>query len=272
MYDFTSPPHFKVLEDIPWLDARIFTAEGGHSLGTYAAPSGAPGLNCAVQGNDNHVAKEMNRGKVAHCFGFEPEKLLTTKEEEDTICIIRVPWNIHSRPRDNSLILSEMFDYVAGILTCDCAPVILADRRNKRAGIIHVGYRQVVNGLVDATVKRMEDLGSRAADIAAVIGPCAGVVDGTYIINARNNIIIDRTITRDRDVKSFFKATGAEATHGPLQSFQMQDYIEFRLKQVGVGEVQCIRLDTMLDPRFYSRKSTPCGLMFSGIRLKRLHK
>jgi len=116
MYDFTSPPHFKVLEDIPWLDARIFTAEGGHSLGTYAAPSGAPGLNCAVQGNDNHVAKEMNRGKVAHCFGFEPEKLLTTKEEEDTICIIRVPWNIHSRPRDNSLILSEMFDYVAGIL------------------------------------------------------------------------------------------------------------------------------------------------------------
>ncbi len=59
-----------------------------------------------------------------------------------------------------------------GILTADCLPVFLFDRRQQVIGLAHAGWRGIAKGIVPATIKRMQKLyQSRPVDIAAGIGP-----------------------------------------------------------------------------------------------------
>ncbi len=56
-----------------------------------------------------------------------------------------------------------------GVLTADCAPLALASPEGVFAAV-HAGWRGLVAGVVDQTVRRMRDLG--ATDVRGVLGPC----------------------------------------------------------------------------------------------------
>lgn len=59
-----------------------------------------------------------------------------------------------------------------GILTADCLPVFLFDRRQHIIGLAHAGWRGIAKGIVPATIKQMQKLyQSRPVDIVAGIGP-----------------------------------------------------------------------------------------------------
>jgi YfiH family protein len=55
------------------------------------------------------------------------------------------------------------------VLTADCAPLALASPEGVFAAV-HAGWRGLVAGVVDQTVRRMRDLG--ATDVRGVLGPC----------------------------------------------------------------------------------------------------
>ena len=54
-----------------------------------------------------------------------------------------------------------------GILTADCVPVALIDRRTGRLGVVHAGWRGVAGGIMSAAVGAFDDPG----DVHAVLGP-----------------------------------------------------------------------------------------------------
>ena len=53
-----------------------------------------------------------------------------------------------------------------GILTADCAPVLLADAEAGVVGAAHAGWRGALAGVTDATIAAMEQLGARRERIA----------------------------------------------------------------------------------------------------------
>ncbi len=55
------------------------------------------------------------------------------------------------------------------VLTADCAPVALGSPEGVFAAV-HVGWRGLLEGVVDAAVGRMHELG--AGEVAAAVGPC----------------------------------------------------------------------------------------------------
>jgi YfiH family protein len=55
------------------------------------------------------------------------------------------------------------------VLTADCAPLALASPEGVFAAV-HAGWRGLVDGVVDRTVRRMRGLG--ATDVWGVLGPC----------------------------------------------------------------------------------------------------
>ena len=57
------------------------------------------------------------------------------------------------------------------ILTADCQPVLLADTQAGVIGAAHAGWRGARDGILHATVAAMENLGAKADNIHAVIGP-----------------------------------------------------------------------------------------------------
>jgi len=59
------------------------------------------------------------------------------------------------------------------VLTADCVPVIIVDRRTPALGVVHAGWRgTVLNVTWKAALAMMEAFGSDPADMSAAIGPC----------------------------------------------------------------------------------------------------
>src|SRR6185295_2226216 len=63
-----------------------------------------------------------------------------------------------------------------GILTADCAPVLLGDPQAKVIGAAHAGWKGALGaderGVLEATLEAMEKLGAARDRIRAAIGPC----------------------------------------------------------------------------------------------------
>jgi YfiH family protein len=57
---------------------------------------------------------------------------------------------------------------LVGVVTADCVPVLLLDRRRRVAAAVHAGWRGAAAGVVEAAVAR---LGGDAVDVEAAIGP-----------------------------------------------------------------------------------------------------
>jgi YfiH family protein len=72
-------------------------------------------------------------------------------------------------------LITDVRGVLLGIKVADCLPVILADRRRRAVGIFHAGWRGTAQRIVQKGVGEMRrQLGSRPADLVAVIGPGIG--------------------------------------------------------------------------------------------------
>ncbi len=60
---------------------------------------------------------------------------------------------------------------LVGVVTADCVPVLLVDRRRRIAAAVHAGWRGAAAGVVEAAVAR---LGIPPAGVEAAVGPAIG--------------------------------------------------------------------------------------------------
>jgi len=138
---------------------------------------------------------------------------------------------------------------VLGIVTADCAPVLLADRRAGVIGAAHAGWRGAHGGILEAVVEEMEALGAHREDIAAAIGPAIALE--SYEVD-------DAFRARFTQSDGRFFAPASRAGHW---LFDLEGYVEARLDAMGVGVVECLGLDTYAgEGRFHSyRRATHRG-------------
>lgn len=140
-----------------------------------------------------------------------------------------------------------------GIVTADCAPVLLADLEAGVIGAAHAGWRGAHGGVIPATVEAMVKLGAVPARIAAAIGPC--VARASYEVDepfrARFTSQDDRFFTAGRP--------------GHWQ-FDLEAFVTAQLLQCGIERIDPLGLDTYADPaRFHSfRRSTHRGVSALG--------
>jgi YfiH family protein len=61
-----------------------------------------------------------------------------------------------------------------GIITADCVPVLLRDRRGRAVAAVHAGWRGAAAGLLEATLDTLaRTAGVEPRDVEATIGPAA---------------------------------------------------------------------------------------------------
>jgi len=135
-----------------------------------------------------------------------------------------------------------------GIVTADCAPVLLADTQAGVVGAAHAGWRGAHGGVLEATVDAMEKLGANAVDICAAIGPT--IAQASYEVDQG---------FRDQfgaEEERFFVAGRA----GHFQ-FDLEAFVAHRLRLRGICKVEPLGLDTYTQPsRFHSfRRATHRG-------------
>ena len=77
--------------------------------------------------------------------------------------------------RDCDALITNQKGVILTILTADCVPILLFDRRLKIASAIHAGWRGTKEEIVIKTVKKIRDeFGSNPKDIIAGIAPSIG--------------------------------------------------------------------------------------------------
>lgn len=135
-----------------------------------------------------------------------------------------------------------------GIVTADCAPVLLVDLEAGVIGAAHAGWRGAHGGVIAATVEAMAALGASPQRITAAIGPC--VAQASYEVDepfrARFTAAEDRFFSSSRP--------------GHWQ-FDLEGFVAEQLAGAGVGRVDPLALDTYAAPaRFHSyRRATHRG-------------
>jgi YfiH family protein len=217
---------------------------GGMSVGTLA------GLNVGYGSSDDREAIAGNRRLAV--AAILPEAELATVHQVHSAEAVHVerPWPQAERPKADGMV-TDRPNLLLGILTADCAPVLLADHHAVVVGAAHAGWRGALAGVTDATIEAMERLGARRENIHAAVGPCI----------AQPSYEVDET----------FRSRFAEADPGNVRffvpgpggkpHFDLEAYVVHRLIAAGIGEVEALNLDTYADEqRFYSyRRATHRG-------------
>lgn len=214
---------------------------GGVSQGLVA------GLNVGHGADDAAEAVAENRRRAV--AAVLPGAALATvyQVHSPDVAYAAGPWPYEERPRADAMV-TDRPGLLLGVVTADCAPVLLADREAGVIGAAHAGWRGAHGGVLEATVAAMERLGARAGRIAASIGPA--IAQRSYEVDDRfpeNFTVAD---------KGFF----APGRAGHWQ-FDLEGYVAARLRAAGVATIDPLGLDTYSDARrFFSyRRSVHRG-------------
>jgi YfiH family protein len=209
---------------------------GGVSTGDCA------GLNVGLGSDDSREAIRENRRRAVAAVA--PGAALVTVHQvhsPDAVAAV-APWPDDARPHADAIV-TDRPGLALGILTADCAPVLLADPRAGVIGAAHAGWKGAFAGVIGAVVAAMESLGAGRERIAAAIGPAI----------ARRSYEVDDGFARrfaaaDPENDRFF-APGRPGHH----QFDLEAYVAARLAAAGVTRVEALGLDTYGDPaRFFS--------------------
>jgi polyphenol oxidase len=221
----------------------FFTRKGGASSGIFA------GLNCGTGSSDQAEIVSINRARVADAMGVAPQALVTVHQvHSDRVIPIIGP--LAGQPQADALVTATPGVLLA-VLTADCQPVLFHDSAAGVIGAAHAGWRGAVDGVLEATVAAMEDLGARRTDIKAVIGPT--ISQAAYEVGPE---FLDRFREEDPENVRFF-ASG----QGDRMLFDLPGYGLHRLRAAGVGHAEWTGHCTYRDAvRFYSfRRTTHAG-------------
>ncbi|MFN4092837.1 MAG: peptidoglycan editing factor PgeF [Brevundimonas sp.] len=236
----------------------FFTRAGGVSTDLYE------GLNTGVGSNDDPAAVAENRRRVAGWFGREAVDIAACYQIHSAVCrVAEAGWR-GDRPEGDAVV-SAAPGVVCGVLTADCAPVLLADSEAGVVGAAHAGWKGALGGIIHSTVAAMQAAGADPRRIVAVVGPC--IAQASYEVGADYQ---DRFEHHDPGAGRFF-APG-EAPDKRL--FDLPGFVLWRLEQAGVRDAAWTGHDTRTDAaRFYSNRraylngEADFGRMMSAISL-----
>ncbi|WP_295639312.1 peptidoglycan editing factor PgeF [Novosphingobium sp.] len=208
------------------------------------------GLNVGLGSEDNPAAIAENRTRARDAV-LSGAVLVTPFQIHSAVALtVTEPWPDDDRPRGDALV-TDRPGLLLGVLTADCVPVLLHDAQAGVIGAAHAGWRGAIDGVTDATVAAMVELGASVDRIAAVVGPC--IQQPSYEVDDafEANFVMAETLNA-----RFFR-TGREGHAW----FDLSGYVVARLQAAGVQNA--VRLDedtyTQADRFFSFRRATHRG-------------
>ncbi len=222
----------------------FFTRRGGVSEGPFQS------LNCGFGSGDNPEHIAANRRSAMGRLGFGDGELLTLYQVHSAeVAVVEEAWKPGEAPRADASV-TRVTGMALGVLTADCAPVLLADEEAGVIGAVHAGWKGALAGVAEAAVEAMGRLGAEAGRIAAVIGPC--IHQASYEVGPEFRA---RFVAAEPSSGEFFIA----ATRSEHFMFDLPAYLARKLGKLGVA-VETVPDDTCADEsRFFSyRRATRC--------------
>ncbi len=217
----------------------FFGSKGGVSKGIYKS------LNCGLGSKDK--VKNIKKN-----FKIVLSKLNTKNKN------IYLPKQIHSnklyyinkKTKKNRVkcdaVITDQKNIPIGVLTADCAPLILFDPKKIIISVIHAGWRGAFRGIVNKVLKFFIKKGSRLKDIVVVIGPC--ISEKNYQVRED---FLKKFLKKDKKNKIFFTFIREKIF------FSLKKYLAYQIRETGVKKIEIINKDTFssINSYFSARRS-----------------
>ncbi len=226
------------LNEIAHIRHGFFSRDGGVSDGPFAS------LNCGYGSGDDPAKVTENRARAMKRLDLDGNRLVTAYQTHSAeVAVVEEPWNREDAPRVDGLVTTQP-RLALGILTADCAPVLMADAKARVIGAAHAGWRGALNGILEAVIEAMIELGARRNTIVVGVGPTIGQrsyevgpeFPAPFLEQAENN------------GELFY--LGRRKGHF---MFDLKCYIARRLDRAEVKRIQVLPCDTCAeDNRFFS--------------------
>ena len=215
----------KLLNSTKTVNHGFFNNKNGFSKGIYKS------LNCGMGSKDDKKNIKRNLNYV--------KKKLNSRNKDISLLL-----QIHSskiffikKPLKHKIIgdalITNIKNLPIGILTADCAPILILDEKKKIIAAIHAGWRGAYKNIVIKVLNKLINLGSNKKDIIAVIGPSIG--QKNYQVGKKFK---EKFLNKSMKNLTFFKSKQKKIY------FDLGKFIYFQLISFGIKKIDVIRKDT----------------------------
>ncbi|MBX7149775.1 peptidoglycan editing factor PgeF [bacterium] len=120
------------------------------------------GFTTRFIGDDTH--------QIEHFSGITADQIFGVKQIHSNKAIRLSPTNPGSKPEADALVTEQFGQYIS-IRTADCVPILLYDPVSHQVGAVHAGWRGLIAGVLENTLKEMAILGTQNSNLLAAVGP-----------------------------------------------------------------------------------------------------
>jgi len=215
----------KILQATKIVNHGFFNKNNGFSKGIYKS------LNCGKGSNDDkkNIKKNLNYVKTKICSNKNNIALLYQVHSSKFFIIKKFP----KRKIVGDALITNIKKLPIGILTADCAPILILDLKRKIIGAVHAGWKGAYKKIVIKVLKKLIQTGSNKSDIVAVIGPC--ISQKNYEVGREFK---DKFLRKNKKNSIFFKYKKNKIY------FDLVRFIKSQLISFGILKIDVINKDT----------------------------
>tara|TARA_B110000438_G_scaffold188750_1_gene180364 strand:- start:1967 stop:2728 length:762 start_codon:yes stop_codon:yes gene_type:complete len=218
----------KILSKAKNIKHGFFNQLGGKSKGIYKS------LNCGLGSHDKKEDISKNLKIVAKKINADSKKIVLLNQiHSNKFYFIDKKNKFKKNKFEGDAIITDKKNIPIGVLTADCAPILIYDKNKKIISVIHAGWKGAYRGIVKNVVKFMLKKGCSIENMTAVIGPCISIKN--YEVKQD---FVEKFLKKDKKNKVFFKKIKNQ-TH-----FSLNKYIYSKLKSLNIENIEIINKDT----------------------------
>lgn len=228
---------------------RVTTTRAG---GVSAPPYDTFNLGDHV--GDDPTAVAANRSRLAAAIGLAADHVVWMNQvHSDRVAVVDGPRDPDAEGPVDSVdaLVTARRGVALAVVSADCVPVLLADAAAGVVGAAHAGRVGAAAGVVLRTLEAMVDLGARAADVSAVLGPA--VSGPHYEVPEEMAADVERRLPGSRT-----------STPRGTPALDLRAGVARQLLEAGVAAVEIDPRCTVTDPELFShRRDAPTGRLAS---------
>ena len=202
----------------------FFNKKNGFSKGIYKS------LNCGKGSSDNENNIRKNLNYVKKKIGSSNKIILLHQIHSSKYFFVK---KLQNRKIIGDALITNIKKLPIGILSADCAPILILDCKRKIISAVHAGWKGAYKNIVLKVLRKLERLGSNKKDLIVVIGPCIG--QKNYEVSKKFK---DKFLRKNKKNSIFFKKKQMRIY------FNLVKYIQYQLISFGILKIDVIRKDT----------------------------
>ena len=228
----------KLLNKFDEIEHGFFNSKGGYSKGVYES------LNCGIGSKDLKKNVVRNLEKVAKQINTTKQNIILLNQvHSNKVINVRDIFKIR---RIGDGLITNRKKLALGILTADCAPILIFDPKKKIIAALHAGWKGAFKDIIRKTINKLNQKGSKSKDLIAVVGPCISIKN--YEVKKD---FLNKFLQKSKKNIKFFKLYNKKIF------FSLNSYIKSQLINMKVKKIEIIHKDTFPKKNnfFSSRRS-----------------